>query len=206
MDNYPPNSKKSGEPPPPKEAVQKIVTGKIIKKKTPLGQRFKVIFFGGESKGALQYVVSDVLIPALRNMFVDAVEGGARRMIYGDSTPRRAREQYGNSRISYNSPTSRYSHQSAILPKQPPLSSSGRRQDIGQIIISSRGEAEEVLERLTDIIDKYDVASVCDLHDLVGLQSSYVDNDWGWSSLSTADVRQVREGWILNLPPVEPIK
>ena len=206
MDNYPPNSKKSGESTPPKEAVQKIVTGKIIKKKTPLGQRFKAIFFGGESKGAFQYVMSDVLIPALRNMFVDAVEGGARRMIYGDSSPRRVREQYGNSRISYNSPTSRYSHQSSILPKQPPLSSSGRRQDIGQIIIASRGEAEEVLERLTDIIDKYDVASVCDLHDLVGLQSSYVDNDWGWSSLSTADVRQVREGWILNLPPVEPIK
>jgi hypothetical protein len=58
---------------------------------------------------------------------------------------------------------------------------------------------------MTDIIDVYKVASVTDLHDLVGLPSTYVDNKWGWENLSYANVRQIREGYLLDLPPVEPI-
>jgi hypothetical protein len=92
-----------------------------------------------------------------------------------------------------------------MLPDQPPYAPPRRRQDVGEIILISRDEAELVIERLTDIIDKYEVASVADLHDLVGLPTTYVDNKWGWSVLNSVGVRQIREGFLIDLPPVEPI-
>jgi hypothetical protein len=73
-------------------------------------------------------------------------------------------------------------------------------------ILSRRDEAELVLERLRDIVDKYQVASVLDLKELLGLESNPVDNKWGWPFLTDASVVAVRDGFILDLPPEEPIQ
>lgn len=196
---------------PPKKDIQKVVTGEVVQKPKSVGRKFKGIFFGGEFKTATRYIFSDVLLPAFKNMVVDATSKGVERMVYGDQGPRR-RYGYGyepgrQPRVQYNQPVDRY-RRPGMLPDQPPLSnrpSNNRRHDAGDIIIPSREEAETVLERLVDIIDKYDVASVADLHDLVGLPSTYVDNKWGWVNLNNVSVRQIREGYIIDLPPVEPI-
>ena len=73
------------------------------------------------------------------------------------------------------------------------------------MILASREEAELVLERLLDIISKYEVASLADLYDLTGLPSSHVDNKWGWTYLNNTEIRQVRDGYLLDLPPLEEI-
>jgi hypothetical protein len=56
---------------------------------------------------------------------------------------------------------------------------------------------------MTDIIDKYDVVSIADLYQMCGLPSTYIDNEWGLSSLQYIDVRQTREGYIIDLPAAE---
>lgn len=208
MENFPGNShhptgesKPSKDEKPPKD-IQKVVTVDAVQRKKSLGRRFKDLFFGGEFKGATKYIFGDVLLPALRNMVVDATTKGIERVIYGESGPRRRPEMGRTSRVSYNNPPDRYSRGRAMLPDQPPYR---RRQEVGDVILVNRDEAELVVERLIDIIDKYDVASVADLHDLVGLPTTYVDNKWGWSSLSNVGVRQIREGYLIDLPSVEPI-
>lgn len=191
------------EKPPVDKDIQTVVSTPAVQRKTPLGRRFKSIFFRGEFKGAAKYVVSDVLLPALKNMFVDATSRGAERIVYGESAPRR-RSELGRPRFSYNNPVDRgYRSPRGMLPDQPPIPR--RRQDIGEIILVSRADAEAVVERLTDIIDKFDVASVADLHELVELPSTYIDNKWGWSALRGVDIRQIREGYVIDLPPVEPL-
>jgi hypothetical protein len=62
-----------------------------------------------------------------------------------------------------------------------------------------------VLERLSDIIEQYAVASLADLHELAGIPTTHVDNKWGWESLRFAEIRQIREGYLLDLPPAEAI-
>lgn len=193
----------------PKKDIQKVVTVDAVQRKKPFGRRFKEIFFGGDARSSAKYVVTDVLLPALKNMVVDAGTEGLKRTVYGESYLRR-RQEYGRPRVSYNNmdrfnpPVDRYSRRPTMLPDQPPLST--RRQDVGELILHSREEAETVIERLSDIVDKYDVATIADLHELVGLPSSYVDNKWGWTVFKYATVRQIREGYLLDLPPVEPIQ
>ena len=116
---------------------------------------------------------------------------------------RRRPINYG-SRVQYNSPVRR---DRAYLPDQAPARPLGRqvRRETNDLVLTSREEAELVLERLTDIIDKYGVASLADLYDLTGLPTSHVDNKWGWTYLNNTEIRQVRDGYLLDLPPVEEI-
>ncbi len=59
---------------------------------------------------------------------------------------------------------------------------------------------------MNDIIETYEVASVADLQDLVGLPSSHVDNKWGWINLHDVQIRQIREGYVIDLPQAEPMQ
>lgn len=213
MDEFPSNSQNPLNPSAkiikeekPKKDIQRVVTGDVVERKKPLGRRFKALFSGTEAKGAVHYIISDVMLPALKNLIVDATSKGVERMVYGDA-PRR-RYEVGRPRVSYNSASvvDRYARRPGMLPDQPPLTQGRqRRQDVGEIILAAREEADIVIERLNDIIDKYEVASVADLHELCGLPSSHIDNKWGWMSLAYANVRQIREGFLIDLPPAEPI-
>jgi hypothetical protein len=194
-----------------KEKVEKVVVGEVVQRKRSIGSRFKSVFVGGEFKGASQYIVSDVLLPAMRNMVVDATTKGIERVIYGESSASRRRpsDPY-RPRISYNTAPERQRQRDrgmGMLPDQPPLGGLARTRghQINDIILVSKEEADLVLERLVDIIDKYEVVTVADLHDLVGLPSNYVDNKWGWFNLAEADIRQTRQGWLIDLPPVEAV-
>jgi hypothetical protein len=209
MQDFPANSHKSKEPAegPDKgsepKKIEKIVTGPVTKQKRSVGIRFKEVFFGGEFKSATRYIGADVLLPALRNLVVDAVESGIKRMVYGEGNFTRGRSQANTPteyrpRTVYNSPIDR-SRSRAYLPDQPPhqLPSRGGNEDL---VLVSREEAQAVLEQLGAIIERYDVVSVADLYETVGLPSTHVDNKWGWASLNNSVIRQVRNGFLLELP------
>lgn len=181
---------------------EKVITGVVITKKPSLGHRFKSTFFGGDGKSAVRYISVDVILPAVRNLVVDAITKGAERMVYGESRPRRPggfQSSYP-SRVQYNSPVMRPDVRPARLPDQGP-----QTRDANDLILTSRDEADMVIERMKDICDQFEVASVADLYDLCGLPVSPIDQKWGWTNLSGAETKSVREGWLLNLPRAEEI-
>lgn len=206
MPDYQGNShkKREGIDPSEKKKIEKVITTEVIVKKKSFGQKFKNVFFGGEFKNAARYITADVFLPAIRNLVVDATTKGMERIVYGESMTQRRRppSSYG-ARVQYNSPVIRRDR--PYLPDQPMRSISPVRKDTNELILSSREEAELVLERLLDIIEKYDVASLADLYDLTGLPSSHVDNKWGWTYLNNTEIRQTRDGYLLDLPPAEEI-
>lgn len=188
-----------------KKPLEPVITGKVIQKKPSLGSKFKTVVFGGEFRSAAHYVVGDVLLPAFRNLLVDGVTKGMERVVYGDSprSPRRPGFQSYGGRVQYSSPISqRPATLPARLPDQPLRQ---MRREPNDLVLSSRQEAETVLERLVDVIDQYGTASLADLYELTGLPASPIDNKWGWTYLRNAEVRQIREGYLLDLPPVEEI-
>lgn len=202
--DYQGNSRKAAEKKVPEKKVEKVISSEVVQRKKPVGRRFKELFFGGEFQGAMKYIAGEVLLPALRNLIVDASTEGIRRMVYGESAAARRRHIELQSRVSYNTPMRRDPRLDARLPDQGPRPIPSRA-NANEIVLASRSEAELVLERLMDILDTYQVASIADLHDLVGLPSTHVDNKWGWSYLANATIRQIREGFVLELPPTEPI-
>lgn len=187
----------------PDKVIVKVVTGDVVQKPKTIGRKFKDIFFGGDFRVAARYVAGDVLLPALRNLIVDVTSKGVERVVYGDSPYRSRRTEY-RPRVQYNtSPIYRPPDPriAGRLPDQYPRRI-GRR-EINDVILQNRDEAERVVETLIECLDKYEVASLADYYDLLGLPTSHVDNKWGWTYLNNIEIRQVRDGYLIELPPLE---
>ena len=73
------------------------------------------------------------------------------------------------------------------------------------IVLSSRGEAEDVLDRMEEIIDTYKLVTVADLFDLVGVTGNYTDNKYGWTNIRNAEIVRVRDGYMIKMPRAVPI-
>ena len=71
--------------------------------------------------------------------------------------------------------------------------------------METRGEAEEVLIKMDELIATYKVVRVADFYDLVGISSSYTDNNYGWTDIKSATVVHVREGYMIKLPKALPL-
>jgi hypothetical protein len=189
----------------PEKRVEKVVSSEVIVQKKSLGRKFKDTFIEADLKSVVRYLLSDVLLPAARNTIVDASTKGIERMIYGEAAMRR-RSMGAGPRITYNSPINRFRDATPERSRLTPGESRSPRHSRDDFILSSREEAELVLERMNDIIDTYEVVSVADLNDLVGFPTSYIDNKWGWIYLGDVQIRQIREGYLIDLPAAEPIQ
>lgn len=202
---FPPNSVRakleSSEPETPEDKkVESVVKGEVTRRKKPLGKRFHETFLGGDARGTAQYVVFSVLIPAAKDMLVEAGAQGIERLVYGESKRRPNPMQRGH--IAYNR-----MGQPSDRPPPAQLSRRARaRHDFDEIILQSRGEAEEVLDRMYDLLSRYDSVSVADLYELTGVQSAHTDQKWGWLDLRGSGVSRTRTGgFLLDLPEPQPL-
>jgi hypothetical protein len=83
MDQFPSNSKAAPGEPIEKKIEQVTTTGAKTRKKG-LGRKFTETFVGGSPRGAVEYMVLNVLIPSARDMLAEAVSQGFERLIYGE--------------------------------------------------------------------------------------------------------------------------
>ena len=208
-----PSAKKKAAAPkkedPVEKRVEKVVEGEVKIKQPGLGKKFKSVFFTGDFKTTGQYVLGDVIFPALRNMLADAGKGAIDRAIYGQGTRRPPEYSTGpRQRIRYHTPPTRSRtdpRDRVHLPDQPPHPRPTNRHEASEVIFGSRPEAEKVLEELQLLADQFEAAALGDFYDLVGLESNHTHQKWGWTNLAHATVTQIRDGYLLNLPPLEEI-
>jgi hypothetical protein len=205
--DYAGNTKKDKEKKnlPDKKKVEKVVVQPVVVQKRSLGRKIRDLFIEADFKSVSRYVAGEVILPAIRSMLFDGLTKGGERIIYGEPAVRR--RQFGpGPRITYNNPINRGYRDERIqygqVVRAPRSTPRARTEDL---ILSSKEEAELVLERMQDIIDTYEVVSVADLNDLVGLPTTHVDNKWGWNFIGDVQIRAIREGYLIDLPQAEAI-
>lgn len=186
--------------------IERVVSGEAKRRKPPLRKQFKDVFVGGTLRGAWQFVVLDVVLPMAKDLVVEAGHQGLEKLIFGEGRRYRGSSPppsgpYGH--VNYT----RYSSGPSRMPSaQRAMSRRARStQDFDEIVLDSRTEAEEVIDRLYDLVGKYDTATVADLYELVGLASSHTDYKWGWADLHGAGVTRIRDGYLLDLPDPIPL-
>lgn len=215
MEEFPGNSRRNTEPTPspvqPAEELKldKVVTGKVVRRKTPLGRRLMATFFSGDSNSVVGYLGKEVLLPALQNLITDFVTQGIEKAVYGEvrSTGRTARgSATPRAHISYDRPSSIIRAPAARAPEPRRAVTQRSAVDIEEIILDSKIAAEMVTEKLNEIIEEYGAATVGHLNDLIGQTSAYTDHKWGWTDLSEMRIRRVREGYLLLLPEPEDMR
>lgn len=192
MSEYAPNSNKFKKEQAERKKVEKVVTGKVRTKKKSELSKLSDIFIAEDARNVKSYVLMDVLVPAIKKAVYDIVTDGVDMLLFGGSGGRKKKSTAD--RVSYN----RYYNDRN--DRRDRHSSMSRGYSFDDIVLDTRAEAEEVLSAMDDILDSYGMVSVADLNDLVGVTGQYTDNKYGWTSLRTAEVVRVRDGYMLKLP------
>lgn len=178
--------------------IQKVVHGKVKTKPKSGMSKITDVFISEDAANVKSYIVMDVLVPAVKKAISDIVRDGIDMILYGESRGRR--NSTSSSYVSYRD----YSRSDDRDRFRDSRTRSGYNHD--DIILESRGEAEEVLTRMDELIDTYGVVSVADLYDLIGKSCEYTDNKYGWTNIRNAEPIRVRNGYMLKLPKALPIK
>lgn len=202
--DYPSNKNSKSEPtrrPREDKNIQKVTSGKVVQRQKGLASRIRETFTGDDAKSVGTYILFDVVIPAAKNMISEAGSQFIERMLFGDVRDRhRSTSRTNYTTYSRSTPRSSYNRPPTPRPGRDISYRARATHDFDEVVLESRGEAEEVLDRLHDLLRDYDMASVADLYDLVGVTSSFTDDRWGWMDLSGSSISRVREGYLLNLP------
>lgn len=200
--DYKPNSNKYKEEQKQQseKKVQKVVSGTVKTKKKNEMSKFKDVFISEDAGNVKNYIVMDVLIPAMKKAISDIVRDGIDMILYGESG--RSKKRSDSYYVSYDK---KYRDRDRDRSYDRDRDRVRRGYSCDDIIIESRGEAEEVLTRMDELIETYGVASVADLYDLVGLRCEYTDNKYGWNNLRNAEPVRVRDGYMLKMPKALPI-
>ena len=198
MEDYKPNSNRSkAENATPERKIEKVTTGPVTVKKKSGFDKFKHEIISEDAKNVKSYVVGDVLIPALKKAISDIITNGIDIILYGESRGNKRRDTYD--RVSYGSyyaSNVKYSERPAIRPSN---------YSFDDVVLSTRGEAEEVLMRMDELMETYGLVRVADLYDLVGITADYTANKYGWMNIRSAEVVRVRDGYVIKMPRVQPL-
>jgi hypothetical protein len=201
MNDYQSNSHRSKEgpgTPPPEKKVEKIITGSArAKKKSEIG-KFSDTFISGDIGSVKSYILADVLIPAIRKAIWDIVTSGLDMVLFEGKG--HAKKNTASSRVSYQG---YFDRETDRRDYRKPGSRTGYSYD--DIILETRGEAEDVLSRMEELVSAYGLVSVADLYDLVGFSGNYTDNRYGWADVGAASVVRVRDGYMIKLPRALPL-
>jgi hypothetical protein len=190
---------------PQREKIERVTTGKKVPQSA--GRKFLSEFIADDVHTIKDYILWDVLLPAVKNAISDTVTNGVDMLLFGQTRAR------GNNVKRITPYSSLYSNGSSNrVVKYNDMSQEQRRQNRGlggysyqEVVLPTRPEAEDVLAHMRLYLDRWQVVSVADLYDAVGEVPEMIDNKWGWTDLSTASVQRCSEGFILRMPRVESI-
>ena len=181
-----------------KKEIKPIAKGHI--KEKGLTDKAAEAIFSEDTRTVGNYILWDVIIPSFKNTIADMVIGGIEMVLFGSS--RGSRRKRGDSRVSYAGyyeGSSRYDRGDSRVDYRD----RNRQYSYDDILLDDRGEAEEVVSTMEDLVRKYGEASVADLCSLVGVNSKHTDQKWGWTDSRDFSYRRSGRGYILDFAKPE---
>ena len=187
--SYPSNSDKSKE----RKEITPVTKARVKRESTAKKVVGEIIREDAKSVG--ETVLWDVIIPTVKNLISDTVTRGIESMLYGgDTRPSRSRSGYSDY-SGYSRPKDRRDRSSERRPSRYARHAEPER---NEIIFDTRSDANDVIDRMSDLIDQYGQVSLADLNALIGASSNFIDDNWGWTDMGSFNVRQVRDGFMLT--------
>lgn len=173
-----------------KKEIAQVATGHV--KEKGFGEKAADAFFSEDTKNVKNYIIWDVIIPGIKNAIADVIVGGIEMALFGSSHTSRSRSlnRGGETHVSYRN-YYRDNDGSSYSNRMDTRNRSSRN-SCNDIVLDNRGDVEEVILSMEELVHKYGEASVSDLYSLVGISSNFQDNKWGWRD--TRDFGYARSG------------
>ncbi len=205
VEDYPSNASTAIEK---REPVKPIIKGKV-KKKSSIFRSVKDEFISEDADTMGSYLLNDILFPALRDLINDICHGAIDAAFGGGGRSYRSRSNRGYGGGSYISYNRYYDDRDRRRRDRDDerYESKRRNRDFEDFVFQYREDAEDVLDRMCDYLERFGDVPVSYFYDLCGetVPGDFTSDDWGWTNLSGARVRNVRKGYIIDLPRVKQI-
>ena len=182
--------------------VSKVVKGSVTTKKNDM-RKLADIFISEDVGNVKNYILMDVLVPAIKKAIFDIVTNGIDMFLYG-STGRTKSPGTSGSKVSYRN---FYEQKNAPSSGQRVAENNHRDNglDYEDILFDNRGDAEAVKQQLQAAVATYGLVTIGDLYDMVDLPCPYTNNKYGWMDMSSAEVYRFRGSYRLKLPKAVPL-
>lgn len=167
-----------------KVPAKKSIPRKPAKKESA----FSKIFTAEDARNVKSYLVYDILIPKVREMIDKMITEGSHMIFLGSPDAKSADSSRSYTKY-YRSESGRSSYDRSAYDIRTPK-------------FYTEIEANDVLDQLEDMLDRYGIVRVGDLYDLMGWKFNHTDNNYGWRDLRTARIVRERDQYILKLPRV----
>ncbi|MBR5862197.1 MAG: hypothetical protein IKZ08_02610 [Bacteroidales bacterium] len=186
-----------------RKPVEKAVKGTVTRKKNEV-RKFTDILAPGDVKNITDYIVWEMLIPSGKKMLSEMGRVFLDMLLYGDSGRGGDRRGSSYDRVSYHD----YGRYSSSDRNAPRASARVRTPyDYEDIEFDDRYDAVEVLRRMDEIMDAYHMVTVAAYYELCGIRdNNYMNYDYGWTSIRTAEIVPSRGKWVIKLPKVMSLK
>lgn len=189
-DDFPGNSNKSKQ-----EIVkktEKVIDGPVKRAKPSFFRKAAGVIFSDVNEEDLRSeLIFDYLVPTIKDTIVDMGKMLLDAIFYGTTSVRKKSGGNKPYKVSYSD-----YYDKDKKPAQTKASS----YNFDEITMTSRGDAEQVLDTLIDMTREYGQASVGDFCDVVGVDNNFTDYKYGWTDLTRTTISRTRDGYIINFP------
>ena len=199
-----------------REKIESVVKGKVKQKKKGLLERLVVGMIGPDGLPRVgDHILHNIVIPTVRNTAQTSLKTGIDMLFRPDQPPT---QYYGGTPVNpytqyhttpqpkpvYSSRQNAYTPPSGVGTGRASLGQSRYNNRVEDYAIPSYEDALEVLARIRELAAQYGTVSVSDYYDLIGIDTQYTHALYGWrpEDLFTVNIRDVRDGFLLVLPPV----
>lgn len=200
-----------------REKIEPVVKGGVKQKKKGLLERLVVGMIGPDGLPRIgDHILHNIVIPTVMNTAKTSLKTGIDMMFSPDQPPT---QYYGGTPVNpytqyhttpqpaknvYSSRQNAYTPPSGVGTGRASLGQSRYNNRVDDYAIPYYEDALEVLARIRELANQYGAVSVSDYYDLIGVDTQYTHSLYGWrpEDLLTVNIRDVRDGFLLVLPPV----
>lgn len=188
--------------------VEQVVEAKMIEEKDSFIKKLRrSMFDGDDTKSVTDYVIFDVAVPAIKDLISEMASSAVDMILFGEVRGHARKKDTPGDKPSYSAYYANPRRgggqiQTRTIPENITPWGAGHGAN-ERMIFANRTDAEDVLERMTDIMERYGVVTVADYLGLCGIRTNYTDNSYGWVSMSDirrCTIRRVNDGFTIDTP------
>lgn len=195
--------------------LKKVVEGTVEVVKRPAKA-----FLSDDASHVGSYIFEDVIRPTVKKFLYDAMVKAAKILWYGrDGAPSETvvyNKSMPTTCISYSGSTlsQKYEPKKETVSKVPGyffdnvLFKKWYKDENGNWIEDmqkAKQDAETVLFDLDETVAVYGQASIRDFYDSVGVTGTAENCNYGWRSLESAKIMEVKDGYMIQFPKIVPL-
>lgn len=186
-----------------REAIETIAKGKV--KKPGLTRKFVDSFFAEDVEDMGDFIFTNVIMPSIKRILSQSFNA----LLYGKGASTRERNGEYRDYVSYRN----YFDDDRPSRRRSPSSGVRRIYHWDDIIFeddeysTGKEKAEKVLDKMYEDIKEYGVTTLQWLYEYSGNTAPWTSNNYGWTSISSADIVNIGGGdWAIQMPKPMPIE